>query len=57
VLIGPPTDRPGCCFINVPESKTLKNRIHFDVHPHERTRNEEVEWLVTVGASVVADSP
>jgi predicted enzyme related to lactoylglutathione lyase len=53
--IGPADGSPGLLFINVPESKTLKNRIHFDVHPHDRTRNEEVEWLVSVGASVVDD--
>ena len=42
-------------FIEVPEPKSTKNRIHFDLRPRERTQAEEVEWLLTLGASVVAD--
>jgi hypothetical protein len=42
-------------FIPVPERKTLKNRVHFDVQPTDRTRDEEVERLVGLGATVVDD--
>ena len=42
-------------FIQVPEPKSVKNRIHFDLRPRERDQAEEVEWLVGLGASVVAD--
>ena len=42
-------------FIEVPEPKTTKNRIHFDLRPRERTQAEEVAWLLEVGASLVND--
>jgi predicted enzyme related to lactoylglutathione lyase len=42
-------------FIEVPEGKSVKNRIHFDLTPTDRTRDEEVEWLVGLGASVHQD--
>ncbi len=53
--IGPGDGSPGLLFINVPEPKSLKNRVHFDVQPVSRTRDEEVEYLVSLGATVVAD--
>ncbi len=53
-LLGP-AGAPALLFIPVPEGKTVKNRIHLDVTPTERTRDMEVAWLVTVGASVVDD--
>ncbi|GAA3044074.1 VOC family protein [Kitasatospora albolonga] len=42
-------------FIAVPDGKTVKNRLHFDIQPSDRTRDEEVERLLTIGATVVAD--
>jgi catechol 2,3-dioxygenase-like lactoylglutathione lyase family enzyme len=42
-------------FIEVPEDKTVKNRLHFDVRPRERSREEEVAWLLEIGATEVAD--
>jgi hypothetical protein len=42
-------------FIEVPETKELKNRIHLDLRPSDGTRNQEVERLVDYGATVVAD--
>jgi hypothetical protein len=42
-------------FIAVPEGKAVKNRIHFDLQPTDRTRDEEVERLVALGATQVAD--
>lgn len=42
-------------FIEVPETKTVKNRVHFDLRPRERTRDEEIAWLVEYGATPVAD--
>jgi predicted enzyme related to lactoylglutathione lyase len=53
--IGPGDGSPGLLFINVPETKSRKNRIHLDVQPVDRTRDEEVERLVGIGASIVAD--
>jgi len=42
-------------FIEVPDAKTVKNRIHFDLRPREGTRDEEVERLLALGATLVAD--
>jgi hypothetical protein len=42
-------------FIEVPESKAVKNRIHFDLMPREGTRDEEVTRLLAHGATVVHD--
>jgi predicted enzyme related to lactoylglutathione lyase len=42
-------------FIDVPEDKQVKNRIHFDLVPTDRTRDEEVERVVGLGATLVAD--
>jgi hypothetical protein len=42
-------------FIEVPEDKTVKNRIHFDLRPTDGTMNEEVERLLGLGATVHQD--
>jgi len=42
-------------FIEVPEPKQVKNRIHFDLRPTDRTRDEEVERVLALGATQVAD--
>ncbi len=42
-------------FIPVPEGKTVKNRMHLDLQPQERSRDEEVERLVGIGATIVSD--
>lgn len=42
-------------FIEVPESKTVKNRLHFDLRPRTGTRDEEVERLLGIGAVQVGD--
>jgi hypothetical protein len=39
----------------VPEPKTVKNRVHLDLVPADRTRDEEVERLLGIGAALVAD--
>jgi len=39
----------------VPEPKTVKNRVHLDLMPDDRTRDEEVERLLGIGAALVAD--
>ena len=33
----------------------MKNRLHLDIAPLDRTRDEEVDRLVTLGAQVVGD--
>lgn len=42
-------------FIEVPEDKSVKNRIHFDIAPRSASRDAELEWLVSLGATVVGD--
>ncbi|MEV6161150.1 VOC family protein [Streptomyces sp. NPDC052052] len=40
-------------FQRVPEAKTVKNRIHLDVHPGPDRREAEVTRLEGLGATVV----
>ena len=42
-------------FIEVPEAKTGKNRLHLDLVPVEGTRDQELERLLGLGAQVVDD--
>jgi predicted enzyme related to lactoylglutathione lyase len=42
-------------FIEVPEGKQVKNRVHFDLRPTDRSRDEEIERVVGLGATVVDD--
>ncbi len=42
-------------FLRVPEAKTVKNRMHMCLRPVDRGRDEEVERLVGLGATVVDD--
>ncbi|TDD21879.1 VOC family protein [Nonomuraea diastatica] len=47
---------PFLLFLKVPEGKTVKNRVHLDVNGMDgRTRNEEVERLVGMGATIADD--
>ncbi|MEV4664311.1 VOC family protein [Micromonospora echinofusca] len=60
VTIGSPMvpegrDRPGpvpptLTFARVPESKTVKNRLHIDLNPTDMDRDEEVRRLLDLGA-------
>src|SRR5690242_5922310 len=58
VTIGPPAvstdDRgpvpPTLTFARVPESKTVKNRLHLDVSPSDREQADEVRRLLDLGA-------
>ena len=42
-------------FVTVPEAKAGKNRVHLDLQPQDRTRDEEVDRLIALGATLVAD--
>ncbi|GAA3834320.1 MULTISPECIES: VOC family protein [Amycolatopsis] len=55
VLVEAPAPLPGLLFIRVPEDKTVKNRVHFDWMPDERSRDAEVERLLGLGARVHED--
>jgi Glyoxalase-like domain len=53
-LVGP-EGQPNLLFIAVPEPKSVKNRVHLDLMPTDRTRDQEVERLLGIGATLVAD--
>jgi predicted enzyme related to lactoylglutathione lyase len=42
-------------FIDVPESKQVKNRVHLDVQAVGATREEEVDRLLALGATLAED--
>jgi len=42
-------------FIEVPDDKVVKNRIHFDLQPRTGTRDQEVERVVGLGATEIDD--
>jgi hypothetical protein len=42
-------------FITVPDGKQVKNRVHLDLRPVDRTREEEVDRLIALGARELAD--
>ncbi|MCT4355164.1 VOC family protein [Streptomyces sp. Je 1-79] len=45
----------GLLFVRVPEPKSAKNRVHLDLQPQDRGRDEEVERLLALGATLVGD--
>jgi predicted enzyme related to lactoylglutathione lyase len=55
VIVLAPSPVPSLLFIRVPEAKTVKNRVHIDWVPTERTRDEEVERFLTLGATIHQD--
>jgi hypothetical protein len=42
-------------FIEVPDEKVVKNRLHLDLRPRSASRDEELETLVAHGATIIAD--
>ena len=42
-------------FITVPDGKKVKNRVHLDLRPVDRTREQEAERILALGASQLAD--
>lgn len=45
---------PGLLFVQAPDEKVVKNRVHLDLRP-DTTRDAEVERLLGVGAKLVDD--
>jgi hypothetical protein len=54
-LIRDPETGHRVLFIEVPDDKAGKNRMHFDLMPREGTRDEELARLVAHGATEVQD--
>ncbi|RNL51461.1 VOC family protein [Arthrobacter oryzae] len=51
ISIGPPDGTsPAIDVIAVPEGKTVKNRLHFDLRADGVTTSEELERLLALGA-------
>jgi hypothetical protein len=55
VLLVAPDGGPRLLFVPVPEPKTAKNRVHLDLMPDDRTRDEEAARLLAIGATLIAD--
>jgi predicted enzyme related to lactoylglutathione lyase len=55
LLQAPSPGVPGLLFSRVPEGKTVKNRVHIDWMPTERTRDAEVQRALTLGATLLED--
>ncbi|PRY20545.1 VOC family protein [Pseudosporangium ferrugineum] len=47
--------QPALLFVRVPEGRVVKNRVHLDLQPGDRTRDEEVDRLIGAGATLVED--
>jgi predicted enzyme related to lactoylglutathione lyase len=45
----------GLLFIAVAEPKAVKNRVHLDLQPQDRSRDEEVQRLLDLGATLADD--
>jgi hypothetical protein len=59
-LQNPDVIGPHLSFDRVPEGKVVKNRVHIDIRPIDRTREEERERLESLGATtlrLVDDNP
>ena len=54
-LIRDPESGHRLLFIEVPEEKSVKNRIHLDLRPRSGSRDAELETLLAHGATVVDD--
>ncbi|MFW3170136.1 VOC family protein [Geodermatophilus sp. CPCC 206100] len=50
-LVSPDAGRPRVLFQAVPEPKTVKNRLHLDLHVGAERRDDEVARLITMGAT------
>ena len=42
-------------FLEVPEAKRGKNRVHLDLRPREGSRDDELARLLELGATALAD--
>src|SRR4051794_13432998 len=54
-LIRDPATGHQILFIEVPDEKTVKNRVHLDLRPRGGTRDDEVRRLLGMGATQVDD--
>ncbi|WP_425956509.1 VOC family protein [Xylanimonas sp. McL0601] len=55
MIVDPTGQGATLLFVEVPEPKERKNRLHLDLRPRERQQEEELAFLTAHGATVVAD--
>lgn len=55
VLVVETPGQPGLLFLRVPDEKTAKNRIHFDVWPTDAGRDSGIEKALRLGATCLDD--
>ncbi|MDG4823798.1 VOC family protein [Asanoa sp. WMMD1127] len=55
MLIAPDGGGPGILFCHVDGDLVTPSRLHLDLQPADRTRDEEVERLLGIGATLVGD--
>lgn len=48
-------DSPRLVFVDVPEAKSVKNRVHLDLLPDGASQDQEVDRILSLGASIVDD--
>lgn len=54
-MIFSPDGHTRLLFIEVPDAKQVRNRLHLDLRPADGTRDVELARLVQLGATVVDD--
>lgn len=54
LILAPDGSQP-LLFIRVPDRKSVKNRVHLDLRPTDRNREDEVDRLVALGATRYQD--
>lgn len=54
-MILSPDERHRILFIDVPDAKTIRNRMHFDLRPIDHSRDDEHDRVLGLGATDVED--
>ena len=54
-MIFSPDESHQILFIDVPDAKQVRNRVHLDLQAVDRRRDEEVERVLALGATIVDD--
>jgi hypothetical protein len=55
MIVDPAGKGVSVLFIEVPEGKSAKNRLHLDLRPRANLRDTEIERLIAHGATVFGD--
>ena len=55
MIVDPDGKGVSVLFIEVPDGKSVKNRVHLDLRPRTDLRDTEIERVIAHGATVVSD--